>query len=135
MGLDIIKELLRSSLTRYMKSFRTKSGNFLTFSTAIRNFGQNPANFGHFPPYIFLLGHFPSKKFGQNPAKNFGHLPAVNFGQNHVIPIYVPVAWPEKGVDGKLRKKKTAKETSPANSNLFRVYYDCTCTYFRTIFL
>ena len=69
-----------------MKSFRTKSSNFLTFSTAIRNFGQNPANFGHFPPYIFLLGHFPSKNFGQNPAKNFGHLPAVNFGQNHVIP-------------------------------------------------
>ena len=88
-GWDIIEKLLRSSLTRYMKSFRTKSSNFLTFSTAIRNFGQNPANFGHFPPYIFLLGHFPSKNFGQNPAKNFGHLPAVNFGQNHVIHTFM----------------------------------------------
>ena len=71
-----------------MKSFRTKPSKFLTYSTAIRNFGQNPANFGHFPPYIFLLGHFPSKNFGQNPAKNFGHLPAVNFGQSNVTRWY-----------------------------------------------
>ena len=49
------------------------------------NFGQNPANFGHFPPYSFVLGHFPSKFFGHFPAKNFGHLPARYFGLNHVI--------------------------------------------------
>ena len=32
-----------------------------------------------------VLGHFPTKNFGQNPAKHFRHLPAVNFGKNHVI--------------------------------------------------
>ena len=52
------------------------------------NFGQNPANFGHFPPYSFVFGHFPSNFFGHFPAKKFGHLPARHFGQNHVIHTY-----------------------------------------------